>query len=562
MKTNSLFRLGSFIMVLSLVAMALIMPYSASAITGPTLSIVPAGQNACPGGTVTIDVWVDATGYSLCGIEFDVCFDDTVMTPDMVHTTQNNSLGAGSVSVGPNLSSSGDMITYATGQAKTNPQADVNRSALTIVFNINPTAPSGTTTDVTICRYILKDQNKIVISPVRILDGSVTVSSTWYADADGDGFGNPAVSTTTCPPPAGYVANNTDCDDGKSAVHPGAEESCDGIDNNCNGQKDEGFTDTDADGLADCVDPDDDNDGVNDSTDCAPLDNTKWQLLLGYVDADRDEYGAKDATQENVCSGTMLPAGYSVNNDDCADTNANINPGATEICGDTIDQDCNGSDLVCPPTYDLDWGDAPDSAAAPGYPTLNTNSGANHGIVSGFMLGVQIDGEADGQPTANADGDDLNPAADPAAGRDDEDGVVFVTNPLVVGQRAQIDVSLTNAAGGPAFLDAWIDWNADGDWIDSGEQIFNAQPLPNSLPVVNSFIINVPADAAKQLTFSRFRLSSTGGLPPTGGAQDGEVEDYPTYPTPEIATGMLVLLGLAGMAGLVWFRRKQVGAER
>jgi putative metal-binding protein len=49
-------------------------------------------------------------------------------------------------------------------------------------------------------------------------------------------------------------------------------EVCDGVDNNCNGQIDEGFPDTDLDGLHDCVDPDDDNDGVPDAADCAPLD--------------------------------------------------------------------------------------------------------------------------------------------------------------------------------------------------------------------------------------------------------------------------------------------------
>jgi Putative metal-binding motif/Secretion system C-terminal sorting domain len=71
----------------------------------------------------------------------------------------------------------------------------------------------------------------------------ITGTTTFYADADGDGFGNPLVSISATVAPLGYVLNNTDCDDTKPTVYPGAAEICyDGLDNNCNGVIDEGCT--------------------------------------------------------------------------------------------------------------------------------------------------------------------------------------------------------------------------------------------------------------------------------------------------------------------------------
>ena len=66
-----------------------------------------------------------------------------------------------------------------------------------------------------------------------------TWPSTWYSDADGDGYGNPALSTSACAAPRGYVANGLDCDDADDEVHPGAAETCDDVDDDCDGVVDD-----------------------------------------------------------------------------------------------------------------------------------------------------------------------------------------------------------------------------------------------------------------------------------------------------------------------------------
>jgi hypothetical protein len=70
-------------------------------------------------------------------------------------------------------------------------------------------------------------------------------SITWYRDADGDGYGTTSQTIAACTAPQGYVANSTDCDDSKPAVHPGAVDACNNADDNCNGQVDEGCNTSD-----------------------------------------------------------------------------------------------------------------------------------------------------------------------------------------------------------------------------------------------------------------------------------------------------------------------------
>ncbi len=163
----------------------------------------------------------------------------------------------------------------------------------------------------------------------------------------------------------------------------------------------------------------------------------------------------------------------------------------------------------------LDFGDAND----PTFPTLKANNGAAHVIVPGILLGASIDGEPDGQPTALADGDDLDTVYPPA--NDDEDGVAFPLLPL--GQGSSAPVQVTASVGG--YLSAWIDFNADGDWNDTGEQIFFDRWLFAGLNNINFNVpVGLPAGAS---VFARFRFSTQPiGASYTGLWQNGEVEDY------------------------------------
>ncbi len=66
------------------------------------------------------------------------------------------------------------------------------------------------------------------------------IGTTWYADADGDGYGDANNFVMACVQPVGYVSNSTDCDDTDNTVYPGAPELCDGKDNDCNNLIDDG----------------------------------------------------------------------------------------------------------------------------------------------------------------------------------------------------------------------------------------------------------------------------------------------------------------------------------
>jgi len=204
-------------------------------------------------------------------------------------------------------------------------------------------------------------------------DASRAGIPTWYQDGDGDGYGLVGTGVQACEPGEGQADNDDDCDDAEASTHPHAAEACNDVDDDCNGEIDDGFqnpswyVDADGDGYGDpdsgvlaceqfgdripdfndcddsdasihpgadewCDGVDTDCDGVVDGGDA--LDALRW-----YLDYDRDDYGDA-STSTMACE---QPSGFVSDDTDCDDLDASAHPGAEDVWYDGVDQDCDGS---------------------------------------------------------------------------------------------------------------------------------------------------------------------------------------------------------------------------
>lgn len=258
--------------------------------------------------------------------------------------------------------------------------------------------------------------------------GILVVDNT--VDMDGDTF-------TPC---------SGDCDETNAAINPGATEICDGIDNDCDGDIDEGL------------------------------------FTTYYTDVDGDLYGVT-STAQNLC--TNPGAGYATQGGDCDDTNMAVNPGAPEILGNGIDDNCDGLVDILP------------------YCQPTISDPCTYMFLTNVTLG------SINNNTACTPGGYTNYSSQ--------------TTSVTPG-----DMYTFSVIGGGSYNQytmVFVDWNNDGDFLDAGETVISGLYTYYYQPNSTSFIVPANATAGNY----RMRVVSDydfNGFPNSCGTVYGEVEDY------------------------------------
>jgi len=179
-------------------------------------------------------------------------------------------------------------------------------------------------------------------------EGDTATEQTWHRDGDGDGFGDPDSIIVALDAPSGFVADGSDCDDTDASVYPGAQESCNDIDDDCDSQVDEG------------------------------LKVSTW-----YLDGDGDGFGDDSETMDACAE----PVGHAATGGDCNDEDPAAHPGAEDVCEDGVDNDCDGGDSRCRLEGTISLSEAPAEYL-----------GGTAGDLAGYQLACGGDTDGDGNP--------------------------------------------------------------------------------------------------------------------------------------------------------------------
>ena len=274
-------------------------------------------------------------------------------------------------------------------------------------------------------------------------DPGVTGEVTYHPDSDGDGYGDSATAAAYCDPPADYVVDDTDCDDGVFAINPAASEVCDpaDVDEDCN--------------------------EVADNEDAGALGTSPY-----YPDDDGDGFGDEEASSIMLCDEI---GGYVDEQTDCDDSLDSVYPGAVEVPYDGIDQDCDSFDLC-----DVD-GDGFDSEATAcgGDDCDDDDAAVNTAAIEVFYDGV--DGDCDGWSDYDQDFDGYDSDAHGGEDCDDENADIYPgAEELIDGLDNDCDgyIETDDRDGdGLTDLEEWgigsdpEDPDTDGDGLSDGEEV-------------------------------------------------------------------------------------------
>jgi hypothetical protein len=273
----------------------------------PTATITPAtATTVCQGGGVVLNANTGA------GLSYQWFNNATEINGAISSTYTATMSGSYTVTVTnastcSSTSSASDVTTVANVDYFVDADGDGFGDAASVISTC--VQPQGYVTDDTDCDDNDSNVNTAATELCNHIDDDCSgtiddglVFETYYADNDGDTYGDSNNSIYECSQPSGYVTNNTDCNDNDANQNAASSEICNGEDDDCDGAIDNGLI-----------------------------------FLDFYSDADGDGFGAGDV----ISSCTDLGSGYTDNNTDCDDTNANTFPGATEICN-SIDDNCDG----------------------------------------------------------------------------------------------------------------------------------------------------------------------------------------------------------------------------
>jgi hypothetical protein len=316
-----------------------------------------------------------------------------------------------------------------------------------------------------------------------------------YPDSDGDGEGNPKLPRAFCSPPVtpGWVTSKTDCDDLRADVNRRSAEACNGLDDNCDGTRDEG-----------------------------------WPQQLFYPDDDADNWGASDAG----LSACAAPPGYIAQGGDCERFDATKHPGAGEFCNG-VDDDCDDqADDVEPVFVDTD------SASTTRFPCVIPNAGicsAGHfTCVNARKVCTSLTTPA-ATDVCNGLDDDCDGQVDEApdcAGPLDFFGPNVVYRAQRLASGATSTACQANRAGTPETL-------------ESGGRVWRGTASPSIAESFHVWSIEAPGNTTWDLSKGDLQLHFKWTASFTAGPADGGVWGDPTRPaaTRDAASPVIYLCG-------------------